>query len=119
MIQAFPHASAEATAALEHGVRTAPPLSLLLDGLTIDQAVSEILRDVDYKRIDPRFDIPISYRCTCNRDKALSLFRYFTPLELGELIREEKDSEAVCQFCGQKYLFSSDDLMRMETPPDA
>jgi molecular chaperone Hsp33 len=119
VIQAFPHASEEAIAAVEHGVRTAPPLSLLLDGLTIDQAVSEILRDVDYKRIDPSFDIPISYRCTCNRDKALSLFRYFTPLELGQMIREEKDSEAVCQFCGLKYSFSSDDLMGLETPPDA
>lgn len=119
VIQAFPHASREAIAAVERGVRTAPPLSLLLDGLTIDQAVAEILRDVDYKRIDPSFDIPITYRCTCTREKALALYRYFTPQELGEMIRDENDSEAVCQFCGQTFTFSSDDLMRLETPPDA
>jgi molecular chaperone Hsp33 len=119
VIQAFPHASQEAIAAVEHGVRTAPPLSLLLDGLSIDQAVSEILQGVDYKRIDPSFDIPITYRCSCTRDKALSLYQFFTPLELGEMIREKNDSEATCQFCGKRYTFSSDDLMRLETPPDA
>jgi len=119
VIQAFPHASQAAIKAVEEGVRTAPPLSLLLDGLTIDQAVAEILKDVDYKRIDPSLDIPISYRCTCSREKALDLYRYFTPQELGEMIREEKDSEATCQFCGKRYFFSSDDLMGLETPPDA
>jgi molecular chaperone Hsp33 len=119
VIQAFPHASDEAIAAVEHGVRTAPPLSLLLDGLTIDEAVAEILRDVDYKRLDPSLDIPISYRCTCTREKALDLYRYFTPQELGEMICEPQDSEATCQFCGQRYVFSSDDLMGLETPPDA
>lgn len=119
VIQAFPHASEEAIAAVENGVRTAPPLSLLLDGLTIDQAVGEILKDVDYKRLDPSLDIPISYQCSCSREKALDLYRYFTPHELGEMISEEEDSEAICQFCGQKYYFSSEDLMSIETPPDA
>ena len=119
VIQAFPHASESAIAAVENGVRTAPPLSLMLDGLTIDEAVAEILRDVDYKRLDPSLDIPISYRCTCTREKALDLYRYFTPQELGEMIREPRDSEATCQFCGQRYSFSSDDLMGLETPPDA
>jgi len=119
VIQAFPHASEDAIAAVEHGVRTAPPLSLLLDGLTIDEAVAEILRDVDYRRIDPSLDIPITYRCTCSREKALDLYKYFSPQELGEMIREPEDSEATCQFCGQRYSFSSDDLMGLETPPDA
>ncbi len=119
VIQAFPHASEEAISAIENSVRTAPPLSLLLDGLTIEQAIGEILNDVDFKRLDPSLDTPITYRCSCTREKALGLYRYFTPMELGEMIREEDDSEAVCQYCGERYVFSSDDLMGLETPPDA
>lgn len=119
VIQAFPHASSEAISAIEDCVRKAPPLSVLLDGLTIEQAVAEILVDVDYKKLDSSFDTPIEYACTCNRERALRLYRYFTPQEIGEMINETADSEAVCQFCGQKYYFTSEDLLMLDNIPDA
>ncbi len=119
VVQAFPHTTEAAIEAVEKGILAAPPLSTLLDKMPIEEAVASVLKAVDYKPLDPSFDIPIEYRCQCTREKALSLFRYFSPQELGEMIREDKDSEAVCQFCGMKFYFSGDDLLSLENGLDS
>ena len=119
IIQAFPHASEESRITIEERIRKAPPLSSLLDAHSIEEAVALILHDTEYKQFDPALNIPISYHCHCTRERALELFRYFSPQEIAEMIQEEKDSEAVCQFCGQIYTFSSEDLMSLPMPPSA
>ena len=35
------------------------------------------------------------------------------------MINESDDSESICQFCGQRYYFSSDDLLMLDDLPDA
>ncbi len=118
LVQAFPHASEKAIEMVEQRLRDAPALSLLLDRMPIEEAVQEMLRGIDYKAIDPSFNTPVFYRCTCSREKALTQFTYLTRDELSEMIQEE-EAEVVCQFCGEKYLFSGDDLLALTALPDA
>jgi molecular chaperone Hsp33 len=118
IVQAFPHASESAIEAMEKRIREAPAFSTLLDRMSLEEAVQEVLRGSDYKLLDPSFNIPIQYSCSCTRERALKGFAYLNRSELSEIITEG-GSEVVCQFCGQKYFFSGDDLLALSAPPDA
>jgi molecular chaperone Hsp33 len=118
IIQRFPHASDSAIDAMEKSIKGAPPFSTLLDKMPLEDAVQEILRGSDYKSLDPSFNIPIRYSCSCTRERALKQFAFLPTDELSEIITEG-GSEAVCQFCGQKYFFSGDDLLALSAAPDA
>jgi molecular chaperone Hsp33 len=118
IVQAFPHASESAIEAMEKRIQEAPAFSTLLDRMSLEEAVQYVLRGSDYKLLDPSFNIPIQYSCSCTRERALKGFAYLNRSELSEIITEG-GSEVVCQFCGQKYFFSGDDLLALSAPPDA
>ncbi|HEV2720409.1 MAG TPA: Hsp33 family molecular chaperone HslO [Thermoanaerobaculia bacterium] len=112
VIQRFPHASEESIAAIEARIKEAPPLSTLVEKMPIEDVVAAVLHDVDYKQIDPSFDVPLSYTCPCSRERALAPLALFSDAELQEMMRDEV-TEVVCQFCGRKYQFSQDELLAL------
>ena len=109
IIQAFPHATAESIARIEQRVKDAPPLSTLIDKMSIEDVVATVLQGCDYKQIDESFNVPLSYSCPCTAERALAPLALFSAEELQEMI-EQGGSEVVCQFCGHKYQFNADDL---------
>lgn len=118
VIQAFPHASEESIAGIEARIKEAPPLSTLIEKMPIEDVVAQVLHGLDYKQIDPSFNVPLSYTCSCSRERALAPLQLFTPDELGEMIRQG-GTEVVCQFCGRKYSFTADDILALGAEPDA
>lgn len=110
IIQAFPHASEEAIAAVEKRIAEAPPLSTLIEKMPIEDVVAQVLAGLDYKQIDASFDVPVSYTCSCSRERALAPLALFPADELQEMI-EQGGSDVTCQFCGRKYAFTRDDLI--------
>jgi molecular chaperone Hsp33 len=114
IIQAFPHTSAEAIAKIEERIQEAPPLSTLIEKMPIEDVVAQVLHGIDYKQIDSSFDVPLEYRCTCTRERALAPLALFPREELQVMI-SEGGSEVTCQFCGRKYSFSREDLLALET----
>ncbi|HEY0788972.1 MAG TPA: Hsp33 family molecular chaperone HslO [Thermoanaerobaculia bacterium] len=119
VVQAFPHTSESAIEEMEKRIRNAPSLSSLLGRMPIEDAIQEVLAGIDYKAIDSSFDVPIRFTCSCTRERALRQFRFLPPAEVGELIASGEEAEVVCQFCGEKYRFSSDELLALTSPPDA
>ncbi len=119
VVQAFPHTSDRAIEEMEKRIRNAPSLSALLGRMPIEDAIQEVLAGIDYKAIDSSFDVPIRFACSCTRERALRQFQFLPAAEVGELIASGEGSEVVCQFCGAKYRFSSDDLLALTSPPDA
>ncbi|HVS29918.1 MAG TPA: Hsp33 family molecular chaperone HslO [Thermoanaerobaculia bacterium] len=118
IIQAFPHATEESRAHIERLITDAPPLSTLLEKMPIEDVVAQVLTGVDYKQIDASFNVPLSYTCTCNRERALAPLALFSNEELEEMI-EEGGSEVVCQFCGRKYSFTAHDIRALTSKGDA
>lgn len=119
VVQAFPHTSATAIEEMERRIREAPPLSTLLERMSIGSAVQEVLRGIDYKAIDSSFDVPIRFSCSCDRERAVRQFQFLPPEEIRELIEQDQGAEVVCQFCGARYHFSTGDLLALSAPPDA
>src|SRR5512142_2589723 len=72
IVQAFPHASESAIAAVESRITESPPLSTLLEKMPIEDVVAQVLHGIDYKQIDSSFDVPLEYRCSCSRERALA-----------------------------------------------
>lgn len=118
IVQAFPHASDESIAAIERKIKEAPPLSTLLEKMPIEDVVAQVLAGCDYKQIDPSFNVPVSYTCHCNRERALAPLALFPADELREMM-EEAQTEVVCQFCGRKYLFAPDELLALTATHDS
>ena len=118
VIQSFPHASEESIARIEERIREAPPLSTLIEKMSIEDVVATVLHGCDYKQIDASFNVPLSYTCPCSRERALAPLALFPAAELEEMIREG-GTEVICQFCGRKYKFAADDLLALKATPDA
>jgi molecular chaperone Hsp33 len=118
IIQSFPHASEESIDRIEKKIKEAPPLSTLLDKMPIEHVVATVFDGCSYKQIDPSFNVPLSYSCTCSTERALAPLALFTPDELREMI-ESGGTEVVCQFCGRKYRFEKDDLLALHSKADA
>ncbi|MBV8517631.1 MAG: Hsp33 family molecular chaperone HslO [Acidobacteria bacterium] len=118
VIQAFPHATEEAIAAIEQRIKEAPPLSTLLEKLPIEDVVATVLHGVNYKQIDAGYTIPVSYTCQCTRDRALAPLALLGDDDLREMI-DEGGTEVVCQFCGRKYQFGADELLALTAKHDA
>ena len=118
IIQAFPHAGEHAIAQIERRIREAPPLSTLVEKMPIEAVVSQVLHGLDYKQIDESFNVPLSYTCTCTRERALAPLALFPREELNQMVKEG-GSEVVCQFCGRKYAFTREELLALTTSHDA
>jgi molecular chaperone Hsp33 len=118
IIQSFPHASEESIERIEKRVKEAPRLSTLLEKMPIEDVVATVLHGCQYKQIDSSFNVPVSYTCTCSRERALASLQLFTPDELRDMVTQG-GSEIVCQFCGRKYHFSGDDLLALHAKADA
>lgn len=118
IIQSFPHASEASIARIEKAIKDAPRLSTLLEKMPIEDVVATVLQGCDYKQIDPSFNVPLSYSCSCSRERALGPLALFDPEELRSMI-DEGGTEVVCQFCGRKYRFSADDLLALTATHDA
>lgn len=118
VIQAFPHASEESIASIEERIKEAPPLSTLIEKMPIEDVVAQVLHDLDYKQIDPSLNVPLSYSCSCSRERALAPLQFFSRAELSEMI-DQGGTEVVCQFCGRKYSFDASDILALGAEPDA
>ncbi|HET7436425.1 MAG TPA: Hsp33 family molecular chaperone HslO [Thermoanaerobaculia bacterium] len=117
IIQAFPHASEESIALIEQRIREAPALSTLIDKMPIEDVVEQVLHGVNYKQIDAGNEQPVSYSCSCTRERALAPLALLSQQDLHEMV-EEGGAELTCQFCGRKYKFSADELLTLTAKHD-
>lgn len=118
VVQAFPHAQSEHVELIEQQIRSAPSLSELLETMPIEDAVREVLGGVEYKQIDSSFNVPLQYRCSCSRERALASIGLFGESEISDMISSGGTSVS-CHFCGEQYEFSSDDLLALGKAADA
>lgn len=118
IVQAFPHATEESRRIIEERIRNAPRLSTLIEKMPIEAVVAQVFEGLNYKQIDESFNVPLSYTCSCSRERALAPLALFSREELQEMV-DEGGSEVVCQFCGRKYSFSREDLLALTAEHDA
>src|SRR5260370_33164256 len=98
VVQGFPHASEESIDRIEKRIKEAPPLSTLLDKMRIEAVVATVFHGCHYKQIDSSFNVPLTYNCSCSRERVPAPLALFSPDGLRQMI-DQGATEVVCQFC--------------------
>ena len=111
IVQMMPDATDETVGILEANVQSIASVSdLLHEGETAEGLLNRIFNGLEYKVLET---VDVSYSCDCSRTKVINAILSLGTDEIKSLIDEGKPVETRCQFCGEKYEFSLDDLERM------
>lgn len=111
MLQVLPDASDDEIARYEKRIQNMPAISTLLES---DDHVEALLKAIygedDYKILSEE---PLSFSCDCSRERFESALLTLGNTELQSMIDEDHGAEITCQFCGQTYQFSEQDLKEL------
>ena len=62
---------------------------------------------------------PISFKCSCSRERCLASLASITPEEILDMLKEQGNIEMHCEYCGSDYHFEKDDLQILLDDDDA
>ncbi|MBN2504523.1 MAG: Hsp33 family molecular chaperone HslO [Bacilli bacterium] len=110
IIQAMPGITDETLEKIETTLKNIPPVSELINNGLNPEAILNLLAPEESKISET---IKVRYACDCSRERFQKALIALGAVELDELIDEGKEIETVCQFCGKKYPFTIDDLIRL------
>jgi molecular chaperone Hsp33 len=82
--------------------------------------VREILRRLYHEEDIRLFSRkPMSFRCSCSRERVEAVLRMLGPEEVGSIVQEQGKIDVDCEFCGSHYVFDTVDAAGLFTaqPP--
>ena len=110
LVQALPGAKDEDLARVEANITCIGPITSYLsnhpDG---EELAGIILGGMHYKEL---YRQPLSWRCTCSRDRIKNVLMSLCPDDKEELLKDPQ-VEMTCQYCGARYVISHDELAAM------
>lgn len=74
--------------------------------LSTEQVLHRLFHEEELRLFDSE---PVSFRCSCSRDKVATVLTSLGSDEVHRIIEEEKKIEVGCEFCNQQYLFDAVD----------
>jgi molecular chaperone Hsp33 len=111
LAQVLPGADERAVAALEERALAMPPITTLIsagaDAHAILNALAGPIELRSHRTLDVRF------ACMCTREKVEAALLSMGADELRALASERSESEASCEFCKKRYIFSADELRKL------
>ncbi|MGI6085353.1 MAG: Hsp33 family molecular chaperone HslO [Acetivibrionales bacterium] len=112
-IQLLPGASEDAIDAVEKGISDILPITTLLnEGNTPEDIIRLIFPEDDLEMLET---CPVSYKCTCSRDRMKRNLLSIGKKDLSEIAEDEKGAELTCHFCNKKYHFAKDEIQKLIT----
>ncbi len=85
--------------------------------LSTEEILFRLFHDEEVRLFDAE---PISFRCSCSRDKVTDVLRALGPDEAHDIIKQEKKISVSCEFCNQQYEFDridAEQLFASDVPP--
>src|SRR5690606_24626814 len=75
-----------------------------LDALTPDALAAEVAAGSLLGRpLDVLEERPLSWRCTCSRERVEAMLLTLGADELAEMLRDDRGAEVTCEFCREVY----------------
>ena len=84
---------------------------LLRSGKTLTEILEELLGDVELS-ILPESQI-VRFDCRCSFNRVLGALKMLGEAELQDMIEKDEGAEATCQFCGEVYQASKEELVQL------
>ena len=111
IIQLMPDTDDETIEALEKALANTSSMTKLLDdGKTPETILKDIFVDLDLKISTTEI---IRFFCNCSRNRVTKALIAVGREELEEMIADGKDIEMNCDFCSEKYIFTTADLQML------
>ncbi len=93
---------------LENNIKVMKPITTLLDeGKDILEIVKIALTGFEVEVLSEQ---TAEYKCNCSRERFENALKSLNREELEEMADEMEKAETVCQFCGNVYSFTSDEI---------
>ena len=111
IVQLLPNTSDEVIDKLEAKIRNMPSMSeLFSSGYTIDD-IGRNLGDDTYEVVDK---LPVSFKCTCSKERFSSGIISLGKEEIQEIIDQDPKANTICHFCGREYNFTEEELTELK-----
>ena len=108
LAQLLPGADAATIERLETAARSLPQVSTLVRaGTTPEEMVHYVAQG-----LEPHVGLvqPLAFACPCDRQRVIKAIVTLGADQLAEMAGADEDTEATCDFCGQRYYFSPDEI---------
>jgi molecular chaperone Hsp33 len=104
----LPGANETTIANLEDNVRRLPHIgSMFYDGRSPEEVVASAAGNLGARVTQIA---PLSFACTCNRARVTRVLVGLGSAELNQMANADNDTEVTCDFCGQRYYFSPQEI---------
>lgn len=115
IIQAMPGADDTILEKIEDNVLQMDSIStVMLQSENLESVLEEVMGDIAYDVIAER---PLAFECTCSRARLATILANLTTGELREIIEQTGKLEVSCNFCGEVYHFSEQEIMDKKQKP--
>jgi molecular chaperone Hsp33 len=107
----LPGASEAEIASLEERTRAMPSVtSLIAQGADPAQLIALLLGD---ETLGGTQTVDVAFACTCTKRKVETVLRGLGRTELERLSREREETEATCEFCRRRFVFTRPELQAL------
>jgi molecular chaperone Hsp33 len=109
--RALPGADERALEELERRAAEMPPVTQLIAGRASPEVLlRQLAGDLELRA---QRSMDVRFACRCTREKVEAVLRGLGSEELLELTREREQTEAICEFCKTRYVFSGEELREL------
>jgi molecular chaperone Hsp33 len=78
--------------------------------LPAQKLLHRLYHEDDIRLFDPR---PVSFRCSCSRDRVAAMLRMLGYAEVRSILEERDQVEVTCEFCNRAYRYDSVDAEQL------
>lgn len=111
IIQAMPNAEDAILDDLEEKLKTARPVSSLIQqGAAVQDIIGSYLPGVEVQYLE---ETPVQWHCNCSRERISGLLKGIGIAELEDMLERDEETEVVCHFCNTKYHFDKPELQAL------
>lgn len=115
IIQAMPGADDMILEKIENNVLQMDSIStIMFHSSDLESVLEAVMGDITYDIITKR---PLAFKCTCERERLATILAKLTREELEETIEQTGKLEVSCNFCGEVYQFSIQEIMDKKQKP--
>lgn len=107
LLHVLPGVDESTVAELETAISSLPSVTSLLHQGESPQDILRRLFATDLRILETR---SVRFACTCGRARLANVLVTLGAKELSDMLVEQGQAELVCHFCGERYLYETDEL---------
>lgn len=113
IVQALPEAEDIVLEKLENNILSLGQISqLVLEKESLEDIAVSIMQGIEYTILD---QMDLAFRCNCSRERLGIILAGLNEEELREAAENNKEIEAICNFCRTVYSFSSEEIKALKS----